>query len=133
MTILSAVVATFFLTMHATKMWFYMDSYRDDYTLVESACFYSPKAWFAWHVRGMARWNVASYNEAVILWVMATLLSPKEYKVQFNLANALKLIGKEKDGDERMDIAMANVPLGQEEMAKGLLEKYKANQIQIVL
>jgi hypothetical protein len=85
------VIAAAWVAMYATKMWFYMDAFQDDYYLIEQACLNSPDSWYAWHVRAMKRWESRSYQEAIILWTMAQMISPNEMKLHINIATALKL------------------------------------------
>lgn len=122
-----------FLAMYATKMWFYMDAYQDDYYLVEAACLNSPQSWFAWHVRGMKRWDQKSYQEAVIIWTMARILSPKEFKVNFNLATALAMSGHGEEAKKFIDICEKNIPAGQEKDCHGLLAEWKVGKVAIIL
>lgn len=126
-------VAAFFIGLYATKLWFYMDSYQDDFYLCEFSCLYSPQSWFAWHIRGVMRWNNQSYREAVILWVMAHMLNRKEFKVLVNLSSALMVMQNKKEADEYMKMAMDNVPEGQEKMANEIYENYKKGNGAIVL
>lgn len=126
-------IAAFFLGMYATKMWFYMDAYQDDYYLVEQSCLNSPSSWFAWHVRAMKRWDARSYTEAVTLWVMARMISPKEFKLNFNLAAALILSNRHKEANDFLAIAEANVPGGQEKASKELIDNFRKGNITILL
>jgi hypothetical protein len=121
------------IVMYATKMWFWMDAYQDDYYLVETSCINSPDAWFGWHVRGMRRWDQQSYQEAVIIWTMARLISPKEFKINFNLATALKMSGHHKEADQFLVIAGENIPKGQEAQVNELITNWKKGQLAIVL
>lgn len=121
------------LMIHATKLWFYMDAYQDDYFLTETACINSRDAWFSWHVRAMKRWDHKAYKEAVILWVMAKMISPTEFKVLFNLASALCLMNNKKEADEHMKIAMDNVPKGQEKQAQKLFDDYNKGNLAVLL
>lgn len=127
------VLFSAWLTMYATKMWFWMDAYTDDYFLVEASCVNSPSSWFAWHVRAMKRWDQQSYQEAVLLWAMARLISPKEFKILFNIATALKLSKHEKEAMDFIKQAAENIPGGQEKMAGELLEKWHAGTLSILL
>ena len=121
------------ITMYCTKLWFYMEAYIDDYFMVEQACINSPDSWFAWHVRGMKRWENKAYQEAVILWTMARMISPKEFKLNFNIATALKLSGRHKEAQEVMDHAMKNVAAGQEAQTKVLYDDWMKGKCAIVL
>ena len=126
-------ITAMFITAYATKLWFYMDAYTDDYYLVEYARLHSPDAWFPWHVAGMKRWDTQSYKEAVILWTMARMISPREYKVNFNLATALKMSNHPEEADRFMAIAEANIPGGQEVEAGKLIAEWRGGKFAILL
>lgn len=121
------------LAMFATKTWFWMDAFKDDYMLVETSCVNSPDAWFAWHVRAMKRWDQQSYQESVLLWAMARLISPKEFKILFNIATALHLSNHKKEALDFIKQAASNIPGGQEKMANELLEKWHKGEVSILL
>jgi hypothetical protein len=117
-------------------MWFYMDAYTDDYYLIEQACLNSPDSWFAWHVRAMKRWDSGSRQEAVILWTMARMISPNEFKLNFNIAAALRLTTNKKfheEADQFLARAEAHIPGGQEEQAGKLIEEFRKGQVTILL
>lgn len=126
------VVITAFITMYATKMWFYMDAYQDDYYLLETACLNSPDAWFAWHARAIQRWGNKSYQEAVIIWTMARIISPKQFKINLNLASALAMGGHQKEAEHFLKIAESNMVEGQAD-AQDLIDKWRKGEWTIVL
>lgn len=121
------------IAMYATKMWFYMDSFEDEYYLVESACLSSRDAWFAWHIRAMKRWDTQSFREALILWTMAKAISPKEFKVLFNIATCLKLGRNEKEAEEHIRLAQDNIPLGQEIEALKLIDEWRKGKLAVLI
>jgi hypothetical protein len=121
------------LAVYATKLWFHMDAYQDDYYLVEFSRLHSPDAWFGWHVAGMKRWDTGSHKEAIILWTMARMISPNEYKLNFNLATAMRLAKQDKEAAELMKIAMTNVPGGQERESKKLYDEWVKGNLSILL
>lgn len=127
------VMIAMFLTMYATKMWFYMDAYQDDFYLSEIACMNSPNSWFAWHVKAMKRWDAHSANEALIFWTMAHRISPKEFKLNFNLATCLVLCNKQKEALEYLDIAAKNIPEGQEERSWDLIHNFINGTVSVLL
>lgn len=127
------VISAFFLAMYGTKMWFAMEMYTDDYYLLEHACLNSPDSWFAWHVRGMKRWDNKSFQESVIIWTMARIISPREFKVNFNLATALAMSGHKKEAEQFIKIAAENVPAGQEEESGNLLREWHKGNLSILL
>jgi hypothetical protein len=127
------IVCTAFITMYATRMWFYMDAFKDDYFLVEYSCLNSPKSWFGWHVRAMKRWDSKSYREAMILWVMAKALSPKEFKVIVNLATCLALCGEKKEADGYIEFAKTIIPAGQESHALKVIDDFKKGTYTVLL
>jgi hypothetical protein len=122
-----------FIGMYAIRLWFYMDAYQDDFYILEHSCLNSPGSWFAWHVRGHKRWDAKSYYEAVIMWTMARMLSPKEFKINMNLATACAAVGRKKEAEEWLKIAENNIPAGQEKMAKELIAKWRTGQMPILL
>jgi len=116
----SPVLVTAFFVMFLTKLQSSIAMYQDDYWLVECASQEDRKAWYAWHIKGHKRWSSGSYKEALIMWVMAKMISPKEFKILFNLAVVLKLLKNQKESDEFMRLAKENIIPGQEKA----LEKY---------
>ena len=122
-----------FIFMYATKLWFVMDNFMDDYYIAESACLSSPDAWFAWHVRAMKRWDTQSFQEAAILWTMAKLISPKEFKILFNLATVLRLGRHEKESFEYIEMASQCIPRGQEQTANHLIKEWKEGKLTVIL
>lgn len=122
-----------FIIMYATKMWFYAESYSDDFWMVECARMHSRDSWFAWHIAAMKRWEKQSFQEAVIFWVMAKQISPKEFKICYNLAAALKLSGHHKQSDELLLEAEANIPRGQEKMVGEIIDRFKKGEITILV
>ncbi len=121
-----------FLAMYATKMYFLMDQYQDEYYLLEHACVNDPSAWFAWHIRGLKRWDNQSYQEAVIIWTMARMLSPNEFKVNFNLSTALAMSGHKKEAEKFLEIAEKCIPRGQEEQINKLLSDWRKGNMAIL-
>jgi hypothetical protein len=126
-------ISAFFLGMYATKMWFYMEAFQDDYYLVEFACMNSRGSWFAWHSRAMKRWHAKSINEALIMWVMARKISPKEFKVNFNIATALAMMKKMPEALEFLQIAEENIPPGQEEQDKQLIADWRNGKVTVLM
>lgn len=122
-----------FLTMYCTKLWFYMDAYTDDYFMVEQACINSPDSWFAWHIRGMKRWDTKSYQEAVILWTMARMISPREFKINFNIATALMLSGNKEEARKYFEESKQCIPKGQENQVKVLTDDWEKGNCAIVV
>ncbi len=121
------------LTLYATRLWWYMEAFADEYYLLEHSCLNDPAAWFAWHVRGMKRWDNKSYQEAVIIWTMARMLSPQEFKVNFNIATALAMSGHLEESKQFIEIAANNIPPGQEEESGKLLSEWKEGRLAIIL
>lgn len=122
-----------FLAMYATKLWFVLDAFQDDYYLRELSCLNSPNSWFAWHSRAVDRWHNKSYQEAVILWTMAKIISPNEFKVLLNIATALKLSRYDNEALEFLKLAQSNIPLGQEVEGNKMCEDWKKGSFTIVL
>lgn len=127
------LVIVLFLTMYATKMWFSMEMYKDDYWIIEYSCIDDPLAWYVWHIRGMKRWDNGSYKEALIMWVMAKMISPREFKVLVNIAIVLKLLKNTKEAEEFLKQAEANMVAGQEQEAKNIIDEVRRGKTPILL
>ena len=127
------MVVTAIVSVYACRLWFYMDAYQDDYYLVETACLNSPDSWFAWHIRALKRWDVESHKEAMILWTMAKMISPKEFKVLFNLATMLKIHKQDKEAAAYLDQAKMNIPKGQEVESGKLIEDWKQGNYKVLM
>lgn len=117
-----------FIAIYATRLWFYMDAFQDDFYLQEISSLNSPNSWFAWHVRGHQRWMAQSYHEATIMWTMAKNINPKEFKVLFNLAASCILAGHEKEALEWLEEAEKNIIEGQEEQSKRYIDWFKKDK-----
>jgi len=63
---------------------------------------------------------------------MAKMLSPKEYKILYNIAVVLKFLHKDAEALEYMKLAQENIIKGQEKMAEHLLKEYKAQRYQLL-
>lgn len=132
-----------FITMYAVKTWFFIDAYKDDFWMIEHCRIAQPKSWFAWHISAVKRWDVQSYREAVLFWVMARNLSPKEFKLSFNLAAALVIMGNQmvephrsamiKEGLGFLAEAQKNIPRGQEKMAQEFISNFRKNKVCILI
>lgn len=123
-----AVVLVFYMT----RMWYLMPMYMDDYWITEYAVTEDPGAWYAWHVRGMKRWGTQSYKEALILWVMAKLISPHEFKVLMNIASVLRCLKNKSEADYFLKLAAENIVEGQEEEAWRLINEHKQGKLPIL-
>ncbi len=139
MVVLSTSIITYpvliaaFLMMYATKMWFYMDAYADEYYLIEYSCMHSPDSWFSWHIRALKRWETQSYREAMILWTMAKILSPKEFKILFNLATVLMIANQKEEAMAYLKLAEDNIPGGQEIQVGDLIKHFKEGKLAILI
>lgn len=132
----SPVWSAVFIAVYATKLWFYMDCYQDDYYLTEQAYLHSPDAWFAWHVKAMKRWDAKSHQEAFIFWMMARNISPNEFKLNLNIATVLGLShdpAHREKAKEFIDIAAKNVPRGQEEQCQHFIDAWRQGKMAILL
>jgi hypothetical protein len=122
-----------FLMMYATKMWFFMDGYQNDFWMVEFARMHQPKSWFAWHIAAMKRWEKQSYTEAVIFWVIARSLSPKEFKLLYNLASSLMMLNNKKEAMELLAQAKTNIPRGQEKACGEIIKNFEEGKVTILM
>ena len=127
-----AIVAAF-LAFYATRAFYTLIMYKDEYYITEAAIIEDPHAWWAWHCRAMKRWDTQSYKEALILWVMAKLISPNEFKILVNIATCLRLLGNNKEADEYLALAQANIVAGQEQSAMQFIEEHKKGKLPILL
>lgn len=121
------------LAFYATRTFYTIVMYKDEYTITEVAVIEDPHAWWAWHCRAMKRWDTQSYKEALILWVMAKLISPKEFKVLMNIATCLRLLKNDKEADEYLKLAEENIVAGQEKEAQGFIADHRKGKLPILL
>ncbi len=122
-----------FLVFYATRTYYTLIMYKDEYFITELAVIEDPYAWWAWHCRAMKRWETQSYKEALILWVMAKLISPKEFKVLMNIATCLRLLKNDKEADAYLKLAEENVVEGQEEASRKFIEDHRKGKLPILL
>jgi hypothetical protein len=124
-----------FIAMYATKMWFYMEAYKDDFWLIEYATMNSPDSWFAWNARAHTRLHAQSFKEAQIFWVIALNLSPKEFKLLMNIAGTLFMMGQQYHAEALTYVAQAenNIPGGQEKQCKQIIEDFRKGKISFTL
>ena len=121
-----------FLAMYAVKMWFYLPAYKDDFWLIEYSRMNSPDSWFAWHISAMKRFEKKSFMEALIFWVIAKSISPKEFKILYNIAGMLLQMNNRPEAEQFLKEASENVPKGQEEMASKMIQDWKEGKIAII-
>jgi len=122
------VIITAFLVMYATRLWYHIPAWNDDYVIREYNIIEDKNCWFAWHWRGIHRWETGSRHEALAMWVMANLISPQEFKVLANIAMALRKLNKIKESDFYLNKARENMIKGQEAQSEDILRKIKANE-----
>ena len=127
------IALTAFLVFYSTRTFFTLKLYQDEYWITECAVIEDPHAWWAWHCRAMKRWDTQSYKEALILWVMAKLISPKEFKVLLNIATCLRLLRNDKEADEYVRLAEENIVPGQEEASRRFIEDHRKGKLPILL
>lgn len=130
---LSLILASSFLVFYATRAWYTVMMYKDEYFITEIAVIEDPHAWWAWHCRAMKRWDTQSYKEALILWVMARLISPKEFKLLMNIATCLRLLRNDKEADEFLKLAEQNIVAGQEKEAREYIAQHRKGKLPILL
>lgn len=127
------IIITAFLVMYATRLWFIMPMFTDDYWLLEYSVADDPGAWFCWHARALKRIAQKSTSEAINMMVMAKLISPKEFKVLFNLACLLASRGKTKEAYLFLDEAEKNMVSGQEEESKKIIAEARSGKWAILI
>lgn len=129
----SYILITAFLIFYATRAFYTVDMYKDEYWITEYSKQEDPHAWWVWHCSGMKRWDTGSYKEALTLWTMAKLISPLEFKVLMNIATALRLLKKNKEADHFLQLAEENIVKGQERDAALFIKKHKEGNLPILL
>ena len=122
-----------FLAFYATRTFYTLKMYQDEYYITEVAIIEDEGSWWAWHCRAMKRWDTQSYKEALILWVRAMLISPKEFKILINIATCLRLLKNNREADEYLRLAEENVVPGQEKEARQFIEDHKRGKLPILL
>lgn len=122
-----------FAVFYATRTFYTINLYKDEYFITECAVIEDPHAWWAWHCRAMKRWDTQSYKEALILWVMAKLISPNEFKVLMNIATCLRLLKNDKEADEYLRLAQENIVQGQEVSAMQFIDDHRRGKLPILL
>ena len=125
------IVIAVILTVYIVRLFYYLPAFTDDYNLVEYAVLESPQSWYAWHTRALKRFAQHSYREALNMWVMAKLISPKEFKVIMNIAVMLKMLRKDEEAEKFLLLAEENVVPGQEEMAANIIKDARSGKIPI--
>lgn len=115
-----------FLGSYLTRLWYHIPAWTDDYWIIEDAVRECPSSWFAWHIRAMKRFESGALREALNMFVMAKMLSPKEFKVLLNIGVILKIIKRPKEAEEFFKKAEENIIEGQEEEARKILEEARS-------
>jgi hypothetical protein len=127
------MIVTAFLVFYATRTYYTLQLYKDEYFITECAVVEDPHAWWAWHCRAMKRWDTQSYKEALILWVMAKMISPKEFKILMNIATCLRLLKNNDEADAFLKLAEANIVSGQEKEAEEFIKQHRSGKLPILL
>lgn len=127
------VFIAIFMTMYIVKLYAVFREYQDDFWLIETSVQEDPAAWYAWHIRGFKRWDNQSYREAITMWVMAHMISPKEFKVLVNIASALKLMRRDDEAEKYIQMAQDNIIEGQEESAKRIMQDFKEGKLPLLI
>jgi len=126
----SPMILTAMFTFYAVRMWYYYNrAYVDDYWLIEMSTTESPEAWYAWHMRGHKRINQTALKEALNMWTMARLISPKEFKILFNLAVLLLMIKNKNEAMKFFDLAEKFMVEGQEKQALKWLNEARTGKV----
>ena len=130
---ISLILITAFLIFYATRTYYTLIMYKDEYFITELAILEDRHAWWAWHCRAMKRWDTQSYREALILWVMAKLISPKEFKLLINIASCLRLLHNDKEADQYLQLAKDNIIAGQEKQSMEFINDHLKGKLPILL
>lgn len=126
--IANPVLIAIFMAMFVTRLWVYMTAFQDDYWLIEYAVAEDPGAWYAWHTRALKRFDQGCVREALNMWVMAKMISPKEFKVILNIGVLLKMLKKDDEAEQFFKQAEENIVPGQEEMARGIIANARSGK-----
>ena len=121
------------ICLYAGVMWTVMGMYKDDYWVVEFSVMNDPHAWFSWHTHAMKRWDNKSFKEALIFWVMAKLISPKEFKLLYNIAVVLRVLNNIKESDEFLKQAEACIIKGQERDSMWVINELRKGKGQLLM
>ena len=116
------IVSAVFITGYIVRLWFYIPAFCDDYWLVEYSVHEEPGAWYAWHTRARKRFDQGAIREALNMWVMAKMISPKEFKLLVNIGVLLKMLRNEQEAESFFRQAEENIIPGQEQTAKDILK-----------
>ena len=122
-----------FLAFYATRAFYTVDMYKDEFLITELAVIEDPHAWWAWHCRAMKRFDNKSFREALIFWVIAKTISPREFKLYINIAVCLGLMGNKPEGDSYVKRAAENIVPGQEKEANEIIKAYWEGKMPILL
>jgi len=129
----SPVAIAVFITMYMVRLWYYIPAYQDDYWLVEYSVMESPGSWYAWHTRARKRFDQGAVREALNMWVMAKLISPKEFKLLVNIGVVLKLIKRDQEAEQFFRDAELNIIPGQEAQAHEILKGAREGKMPICM
>ena len=128
----SAMILGLFLGFYIGRLYPYLPAYCDDYWLIERAVNEDPAAWYAWFVRAHKRWQQQAVREALNCWVMASMLSPKEYKILYNIAVVMKYLHNDGEAEKYIKLANDNVIKGQEQTAAHMYKEFKEGRYQLI-
>ena len=119
--------------MYATKTFFYIDGYKEDFILTEFSRVNSLDSWFGWHIGAMKRFEKQSFQEALLFWMEALKISPNEFKVLYNIAVTLKSCGQPKEAEKYIEMAAKSIPPGQEKAIEMILWNFKRGQLTVLV
>lgn len=120
-----SIIVTAFLIFYATRTYYTVGLYADEYWITEYAVVEDKYAWWAWHCRAMKRWDTRSLQEAILLWTMALLLSPREFKILINISACLRMIGNHQEAENYLKMAEENIIKGQEKEAMEVINAHR--------
>jgi len=130
--ILPPIAVAFMLGGYIAKLLTHQPAYTDDYWLIEKSLNEDPAAWYCWYVRAHKRWQQQAIREALNCWVMASMLSPQEFKILYNIAVVLKYLHKDQESLEYINKAKAHVIKGQEQTSQHLFKEYEQGRYQLL-
>jgi hypothetical protein len=131
--VLPPIAIAFMFGAYTARIMTYISAYTDDYWLIEKSVNEDPAAWYVWYVRGHKRWQQQCIREALNCWVMAKMLSPKEFKILYNIAVVMKFLKQDQESVFHMNLARQNVVKGQEKSAEVLFRDYDTGNYHLLI
>jgi len=121
------------ITFYATRTFYTLLMYKDEYWITEVSRIEDRYAWWCWHCCAMKAWDQQSYKHALIMWVMARMISPREFKVLMNIATCLRILKNNAEADQYLKLAEENIVPGQEKQSLEFIANHRKGKLPILL